>query len=37
LYPDQDSIYRVNDEAADAIELRTGKRPMTQLGRAMWG
>lgn len=35
VYPDQDSIYRVNGEAADAIEARTGKRPVTQFGRAM--
>lgn len=35
LYPDQDSIYRVNTEQADEIERRTGKRPLTQFGRAM--
>jgi len=35
VYPDQDSIYRVNGEAADAIETRTGRRPRTQFGRAM--
>lgn len=35
LYPDQASIYRVNTEAADEQEARTGKRPRTQFGRAM--
>lgn len=35
LYPDQDSIYRVNTKAADEQEARTGKRPSTQFGRAM--
>ena len=35
LYPDQDSIYRINGERADQIEARTGKRPQTQFGRAM--
>lgn len=35
LYPDQDSIYRVNTAAADELEARTGKRPLTQFGRAM--
>jgi len=35
LYPDQDSIYRVNTKAADEIEERTGARPMTQFGRAL--
>jgi len=35
LYPDQDSIYRVNGAKADAIERRTGRRPLTQMGRAL--
>jgi len=35
LYPDRDSIYRVNTKEAQAEYERTGKRPPTQLGRAM--
>lgn len=35
LYPDRDSIYRVNTKAADEQEARTGCRPPTQFGRAM--
>lgn len=35
VYPDRHSIYRVNTEAADEVEARTGKRPRTQFGRAM--
>ena len=35
LYPDQDSIYRINGKSADALEARTGQRPLTQFGRAM--
>lgn len=35
LYPDRDSIYRINTKSADEIECRTGKRPTTQFGRAM--
>ena len=35
VYPDRHSIYRINTEAADEIEARTGKRPRTQFGRAM--
>jgi len=35
LYPDQDSIYRVNTKAADEVEERAGERPLTQFGRAM--
>jgi len=35
LYPDRDSIYRVNTKAADEEEARTGRRPPTQFGRAM--
>lgn len=35
LYPDRHSIYRVNTQAADEQEHRTGKRPLTQMGRAL--
>jgi len=35
VYPDRHSIYRVNTKQADEIQLRTGKRPPTQFGRAM--
>lgn len=35
LYPDQASIYRVNRKESDEEEIRTGKRPLTQFGRAM--
>ena len=35
LYPDRHGIYRVNTAAADEQEARTGKRPATQLGRAL--
>lgn len=35
LYPDRDSIYRVNTKEAQAQYERTGKRPPTQFGRAM--
>jgi len=35
IYPDRHSIYRVNTKAADERENRTGKRPLTQFGRAM--
>lgn len=35
LYPDRDSIWRVNTKAADEVEARTGKRPSTQMGRAL--
>lgn len=35
LYPDQDSIYRVNTKAADEVKERTGVRPPTQFGQAM--
>ncbi|MCA1709730.1 MAG: ISNCY family transposase, partial [Actinobacteria bacterium] len=35
LYPDQDSIYRVNTKEAREQYDRTGKRPPTQFGRAM--
>ena len=35
LYPDRHSIYRVNTKKADEVETRTGRRPPTQLGRAL--
>jgi hypothetical protein len=35
LYPDRHSIYRRNDKAADEIEHRTGRRPLTRFGEAM--
>ncbi|MHB1155776.1 MAG: hypothetical protein ACYC26_02945 [Phycisphaerales bacterium] len=35
LYPDRHSIHRRNDKEADQIAHRTGKRPVTQFGRAM--
>lgn len=35
LYPDRHSIYWQNGEEADEVEDRTGKRPLTQFGRAM--
>ena len=35
LYPDRHSIHRRNDQEADEIEARTGKRPPTQFGRAL--
>jgi len=35
LYPDRHSIYWVSGEEADEVEDRTGKRPLTQFGRAM--
>ncbi|MFA7235557.1 MAG: hypothetical protein WC058_01720 [Phycisphaeraceae bacterium] len=35
LYPDRHSIHRRNDKEADVIAHRTGKRPLTQFGRAM--
>lgn len=35
LYPDRHSIYRVNTKAADEQQARSGKRPLTQFGRAM--
>jgi len=35
LYPDQDSIYRVHTKQAEEVYARTGKRPLTQFGRAM--
>jgi len=35
LYSDRHSIYRVNTQSADEEQDRTGKRPRTQMGRAM--
>lgn len=35
LYPDRHSIYRVNTQEADEQARRTGKRPLTQFGRAL--
>jgi len=35
LYPDRHSIYRVNTQAADEQSHRTGRRPLTQMGRAL--
>lgn len=35
LYPDRHSIWRVNGKEAQEIEHRTGKRPLTQMGRAL--
>jgi transposase len=35
VYPDRHSIYRRNDEPAQEVADRTGKRPATQFGRAM--
>ena len=35
LYPDRHSIYRVNTKGADEQANRTGKRPLTQFGRAL--
>ncbi len=35
LYTDRHSIYRRNDKEADEIADRTGRRPPTQLGRAL--
>ena len=35
LYPDRHSIYRVNTKSADEQAHRTGRRPLTQFGRAM--
>ena len=35
VYPDRHSIYRVNTQGAEEQEARTGKRPLTQFGRAL--
>jgi transposase len=35
VYPDRHSIHRRNDKAADEVEHRTGKRPLTRFGQAM--
>jgi transposase len=35
LYSDRHSIYRVNTQSADQEHHRTGKRPRTQMGRAL--
>ena len=35
MYPDRHRIYRVNTKAAQEQEIRTGRRPLTQMGRAL--